>query len=183
MEPYLALIVAAFLLVIAGLLLWRWLLRWLKQPVRHRVEARGLKRYLEALLLRGYTGGLMIVDAPGTAAGTRRFIQFAKYIGDDGSGGLQFSFPLAPWSESYYARIKEELHRNRIQYATEETEGGPTVEFILVDLQQDLSQADLLARIVLVNVFGLSLDDCVELYYQGVSPRDEAIGVDRAAIS
>jgi len=111
-------VVAAVVAVVATLtFLWR----YGKRPYRYRdVHVRDLRRFLTTLLNRGYQGGLLFLEVRARRGG-RRFLQFAKYIGRDGEAGLEFSFPLAPWSRPYYDLLRARLETEAIHFELQDT--------------------------------------------------------------
>jgi hypothetical protein len=162
-----------------ALVVWLWW--WAKQPARHRINvAQGnFRLYLEALLYRGYDGGYMIIEAPDR----RRFIQFSKYIKNERVAGLQFDFPRAPWSEEYFGPLKALLDRRNYTNEIEKVDPAPkqrlknqVVEFLVIDLDQDLDKASELSKLVFLEVFRLNPSDTVTLWFVDVSIHDEKIG-------
>ena len=116
----------------------------------------------------------MVIEIPKTPV----FIQFSKYIMKNGCIGLQFDFPLAPWSEEYYEQLKQELQRSGFCYTTGQTRADEEVlvrEFLTVDIKKDVSKAATLARTILRSVFGLHEYSQVTLYFSNVSPKEETI--------
>ena len=103
------------------------------------------------------------------------FIQFSKYILKNGCIGLQFDFPVAPWSERYYEKLKLELEKNGFYYTSKQTRVHEVREFLTVDVKQDVSGAATLARSILRSVFGLHEHSPVTLYFSKVSPKEETI--------
>jgi hypothetical protein len=130
-----------------------------------------LEKYLEALLKRGFNGGFLIMEVPQTSL----FVQFSKYIKKKGPTGLQFDFPLAPWSEKYYNRLKSQLSKEKINYSTEEVSGGKVEEFLTVDLEQNIAKAAEVARLTLRSVFELGSGQAVTVYFQHINPKDEEV--------
>src|SRR5262245_58462306 len=135
--------VIAIALIISFLFAARWLLR---RPVRYRRKVNDdLTKFFKALLFRGYDKGILIIEAPNK----KRFIQFRKYIIKKGNLGLEFGFPLAPWSEKYYEHLNKLLYDREIEYETRSTGDDIVTSFIIVDLKQDLDRAMELAKMVL----------------------------------
>ena len=161
--------------------LWLLLGWWGKQPAKHRlnVEQGDFRRYIEALLYRGYQRGFMIIEA----RDRKRFIQFTKYIKKKKQVGLQFDFPRAPWSAEYFESLTELLNQRKFEYELQQVNPSPqhkledqVSEFIVVDLKQDLDAAVELTRLVLLEIFKLSPVDTVTLWYRHISLYDEKIG-------
>ena len=156
-------LIVGLTILIALVVLLRW---WGKQPAKHRLNvAQGnFSRYLEALLYRGYDGGYAIIEA----SDRRRFIQFSKYIKNENGVGLQFDFPRAPWSEEYFGPLKALLEQRTINYEIQPVDPAPeqnfknqVVEFLVIDLAQDLNKASELSKLVFLEVFRLSPSDTV----------------------
>jgi hypothetical protein len=89
--------------------------------------------------------------------------------------GIEFAFPLSPWSEQYYERLKQHLGERGITYRVERTGRLDTREFLNVDVATDLDRAETVARSALHDIFGLASDASVDVHYENVSPRDEII--------
>jgi hypothetical protein len=140
---------------------------WGRRRHKHRrVRLADLDRFLGALLTRGFNGGLVVIEIPKTPL----FLQFSKYVLKDGRVGLQLDFPVAPWSEKYYDRLKQELDKNGVYYTSQETRAHGVREFLMVDVKQSIGDAATLARTVFHSVFGMSEDTLVTVYFSGVSP-------------
>ncbi len=143
-----------------------------RKHYKHKVvPQRDLSRYFEALFTRGFNGGFLVIEVPNSPL----FIQFSKYVLKNGHVGLQFDFPMAPWSEKYYELLKQELSKMSFELSTRPTSGSKVREFLTVDLKQDIVSATTLARFVLQSVFGLDRDQTVTLYFENISPKDERI--------
>ena len=144
-----------------------------RKPYKHRrVPQANLNTYFEALLNRGFNGGVLIIEIPGSPL----FLQFSKYIFRDGHVGLRFVFPLAPWSESYYEQVCRELSKRGFDLVTLPTSKGQVSEFLTVDLKQNIAEAVNVARLVIQSVYRLKEDQTLELYFHNVSPKNERIG-------
>jgi hypothetical protein len=146
---------------------------WGRKPHKHReVSLADLEGFFEVLLRRGGNGGFMMIEIPRTSL----FVQFSKYILNGGLIGLQFDFPLAPWSEMYYEPLKQELQEGGLHYTVEPgREGGGVREFLTVDIGQDVRAAAGIARTVSTKVFRLREDLTVTVWFSNVSPREETI--------
>jgi hypothetical protein len=169
MQPWL--IVTA--IVVVGLLLFMW--RHGRRPYRYKnVEASHLKRFMETLLNRGYQGGLLILETKDNGR-EGRFLQFAKYIHGDGHSGLEFGFPLAPWSRPYYAALRKNLETDGVKFRLEDTGRQDTEQFLLVDLGKDMRIAQRVADIAIETVFG-SKSSTFQAHYENISLREETIG-------
>ncbi|HET8670697.1 MAG TPA: hypothetical protein VFM05_08755 [Candidatus Saccharimonadales bacterium] len=171
------LIIGLTTLIVLMILFW-W---WGKRPARHRINlAQGnFRRYMEALLSRGYDRGFMIIEAPDR----RRFIQFSKYIKNETGAGLQFDFPLVPWSEEYFEPLKAVLDQRSYKCQIEHVNPSPkhevknqVREFLVIDLEQDLEKASELSKLVFLEVFKLKPSDMVTLWFVNISINDERIG-------
>ena len=154
MITYLIILVPLVLVVLYGVI---WLLR---RPHRYRRRVDDdLSKFFRALRDEDYGTGFLVIEAPNK----KRFIQFARYTGKR-KAGIQFDFPLAPWSEKYYEKLKTTLYAKGIDYETKTTGQDTVVSFITVDLKEDLGKAMELARLVLVEVFQLKPDDRIKVY-------------------
>ena len=166
-------VVILLVVVVLAVLAFFW---WGKKPHKHRNIAQDqLEEFLEALFYRGYDGGFICIEIPKS----RSFIQFSKYMGTRGVVGLQFDFPLADWSKEYYAKLSSVLNDRAVKYEIQSTGEAGVSEFLVVDLKQDVKMASYLAKLVIQDVFDLGKDDCVDLYFENVSPRNEKIGFRR----
>jgi hypothetical protein len=169
------LLISVVILLLTVYLLWQ----YGKRPARHKVHAQGdFTKFLEALLYRGYDKGFLIIEAPTK----ERFLQFRKYIKSKGHVGLQFDFPLAPWSTKYYERLKKLLDERGYEYEIDPTDtldapgSNLVTEFLFLDLKQNLESANELTRLCLLEVFKLKPEETVTLYFVGGSPLEEKIG-------
>lgn len=150
------------------------------RPYRHKVIARGdFTKFLRTLLHRGYDGGYLVVE---TRKG-ERFVQFRKYIKSRSNVGLRFDFPRAPWSETYYEGLKELLDRHGYEFEIESAgarvidgEKNQVSEFVVVDLKKDFESASKLTSLILLELFKLSPEEVVTLYFVNISLLDEKIG-------
>ena len=104
------------------------------------------------------------------------FIQFSKYFLGKGRVGLKLDFPLAPWSEKYYERVKQELSKMSLKFSVVPTMETTVREFLTVDLGQDIDQAITLAKMILHSAFGLDQNQTFTLYFDNISHKDENIG-------
>ena len=87
---------------------------------------------------------------------------------------MQFDFPKVLWSENYYELVKSEVSKNAFQFSLEKD--SDCAEFIAVDLNQDISRAVALAKLIIQSVFKLNPNTKLDLYFENVSPKDEKIG-------
>ena len=144
--------------VLIGLIGLNWLLR---RPPRYRkIVDDDLSKFFKALLFDvKYPRGFLVIEAPNK----NRFIQFARYQ-KGRKPGIQFDFPHAPWSENYYDKLTSILHDNEIDFETEETGEKVVVSFLTVDFKQDWTKAMELAKLVLLEVFGLRPNDRIKVY-------------------
>jgi hypothetical protein len=104
-----------------------------------------------------------------------RFVQFAKYILENGEYGIWLGFPRAPWSQPYYDKLREELRRADFELETQETGEKVVSEFTLVDCGADVERAMQLVEIVFVRVFGSGPAVRLSVRAQDVSPREEVV--------
>ncbi len=154
MLTYLIILIPIILIALYGAL---WFLR--RPPRYRRRVGDDLTKFFKALRDEDYENGFLVIEAPNK----KRFIQFARYTGKK-KAGIQFDFPLAPWSEKYYEKLKAILYDQGIDYETQTTGQDTVVSFITVDLKQDLAKAMELARLVLLEVFKLNPDDRIRVY-------------------
>jgi hypothetical protein len=150
-----------YLIIIVAVLVLLYLLMWfLRRPPRYRrIVSDDLSKFFNALLNDDYPAGFLVIEAPDK----NRFVQFARYT-KDREPGIQFDFPRAPWSEPYYGKLNRILSDKGIDFETQAIGENTVVSFITVDLQKDLTKAMELARLVLVDVFGLGPDDRIKVY-------------------
>jgi hypothetical protein len=143
-----------------------------KKHYKHKnVSQKDLARYLEALLERGLNGGFLVIEVPNN----KLFIQFSKYFIKNGQAGLQFDFPMAPWSEKYFEQLKRELLKMNLDFSIVSASGVKSRKFIAVDLKRDINSAASFATFVLQSIFGLTKEQTLTLYFENISPKDEKI--------
>lgn len=116
----------------------------------NNLDREGVERGLEVLLKRGYDGAVAILTEPAT----QRFVQFQKYIGDQGTIGLQMHFPRAPWSEPFYSGVSEMLQRRGVSIHRTAVQGTPVVEFLEADFGSDVALAATVVDDVFAHIFG-----------------------------
>lgn len=147
-----------------------------KKPAIHKnISQEDLKKYFEVLLYRGYDRGYMIIQVSMDKR-FKRFLQVSKYIGDKNKLGLQFDYPLANWSKPYYEKFKSILNKNRIKFEIEKTDQDKIPEFLVIDVEKDLDKAYKISKLALQELYSLSPDDLIKLYFINVSEEDEKIG-------
>lgn len=142
-----------------------------RAPRYTRTVQDDLTKFFETLFERGYDRGFLVIEAP-----RNRFIQFSKYIRKRGELGLQFDFPLAPWSQKYYETLKKTLYERAIDYEIQSTGEDNVAAFITIDFKTDFTKAMDVAKLVLVQVFLLQPTDKLKLYFHNINPRDERVG-------
>jgi hypothetical protein len=142
-----------------------------RAPRYRRTVQDDLTKFFKTLFERGYDRGFLVIEAP-----RDRFIQFSKYIRKKGDLGLQFDFPLAPWSEKYYETLKRTLYERGIDYEIQSTGEDTIAAFISIDCKKDFTKAMDVAKLVLVEVFLLQPTDKLKLYFYNINPRDERVG-------
>jgi hypothetical protein len=158
--------------VAAGALVILW--HYGKRPYRYRsVHTRDLQRFFSTLLNRGYQGGLLILET-GRNKGDSRFLQFSKYIREEGPAGLEFGFPLAPWSRPWYDVLRRKLEADGVRFELQSTGRQDTTQFLVVDFASDLTMAQRVAELAVGVVFGEG-DPSFEAHYENVSPLDVTI--------
>jgi hypothetical protein len=151
-----------YLVIGAIVLILLYVARWyLRRPPRYRRNVNDdLSKFFKSLLYDvQYPTGFLVIEAPNK----KRFIQFARYQ-KGRMPGIQFDFPLAPWSENYYEKLNGILYDKGIDFETQATGEKVVVSFITVDLKQDWAKAIELAKLVLLEVFGLRPDDRIKVY-------------------
>ena len=153
--------VITYLLIGALVLILLYVANWyLRRPPRYRRNVNDdLSKFFKALLDENYPTGFLVIEAPNKD----RFVQFATYT-KGRKAGIQFDFPLAPWSKSYYEKLKGILHDKGIDFETEPTGEQVVASFITVDFEQDWAKAMDLAKLVLLEVFGMQPDDRIKVY-------------------
>jgi len=142
-----------------------------RAPRYRRTVQDDLTKCFKTLFERGYDRGFLVIEAP-----RDRFLQFSKYIRKKGDLGLQFDFPLAPWSEKYYETLKKTLYERGIDYEIQSTGEDTVAPFITIDFKKDFTKAMDVAKLVLVEVFLLQPTDKLKLYFHNINPRDERFG-------
>ena len=132
--------------------------RFMNRPPRYRRRAGDdLSKFFNALLNDEYETGLLMIEPD-----RKRFVQFRLYS-KDGERGVEFGFPLAPWSEHYYESLNKILYQQGVDYHTVTTGQNTVVSFIIVDLKQDLVAAMHLSKLVLLEVFKLKPEDKIRV--------------------
>ena len=159
------------LAAVGVLLLWQ----YGQRPRRYRnVQVGELARFIQTLLKRGYQGGLLILETK-TSRSDRRFLQFSKYIREDGRAGLEFGFPNAPWSRAYYDALRRELDAKGVAFTLQDTGRHDTTQFLVVDLERDVTKAQRVAELAVPIVFG-GASTGFQAHYENVSAMDVKVG-------
>lgn len=109
---------------------------------------------LEYLLRGGYNGGFVVFNFKGK----ERFIRFRKYIRAKGDYGLELSFPRADWSRVYFPRLVNFCGDNAIPYVVHPDTGDDGMEFLRVDVGQDIDAAFRLVGGIVDEVFSIPRD-------------------------
>lgn len=136
------------------------------KPARHRnLTQERVATLVEMLLERGQNGGALFVEERGGP----RFVQLAKYIGESSHSGIQCDFPLAKWSEAFYARVPECVTDLGLRAREMTTGRKDTQRFLTVDFGRDVKQATQLITCIVERVFGLELARDCEAYLVNVS--------------
>lgn len=144
----LILIIATILIVCAILLI----LRATKGP-EHTLES--IRKPIEDLLVRGYNGGFLIIDA----SGTNYFIQLRKYIITSDNYGIELSFPKAEWSRKFFPKLIIFCKQNDIKYQISKDQSTQNaLEFLQVDFGKDINRAHNCIKRIFTEIFGLSKD-------------------------
>jgi len=152
----------------AGLLLLLWYKS--KQPYWHRgVRFTDLNRFLEVLLRRGQPDGFMVVR-PSSTGEEEPFVQFAKRVDRARPAHLELAFPLAPWSETYFAPLERALAAAQIPYTVQPTLPGGVVRAYLYAPVDTVEEAHRVALITLVPVLGLNPESTLDVVFGGVDP-------------
>ena len=145
-----------------------------RRPLVHRTTLSRVSSLLDELLRRGYAGGVLIISVPGTDL----FVQFRKYIAAPHAYGLEYGFPRAGWSQSYFSLLLTALSAKTITFRREVAEDpwpeGVT-EFVMVDCGVNVERAEFLTRLTVLEVFGCPENVELEARFQGVSVKDETI--------
>jgi hypothetical protein len=91
------------------------------KPARHRNLTRErLTTLVGTLLERGQNGSALFVEERRGS----RFVQLTKYVGDRNHWGIQCDFPIAPWSEPYYAQVPECVSKLGLSFCCQAFPGG-----------------------------------------------------------
>jgi hypothetical protein len=82
-------------------------IRWLgRQPVYHRgKQPAEFSRFIATLQSESPDGAVLVVEHEGT----KRFVQFAKYVEEPADRAVTLGFPDAPWSRAFYEPVREQL--------------------------------------------------------------------------
>jgi|GEM_PF-2481245 len=142
-------------LLACAILLGRWLLR--RPPRYRRAVGDDLSKFFRPLLHEVYPASFLIIEV----GNKDRFLQFRRYERKS-EKGIQFDFPRAPWSETYYAALRKLLDEQGIEYVIDPTGQDTVVSFLTVDFQADVLKASQFATTVLRGVFGS--DNRLKLY-------------------
>lgn len=128
---YTLLIIALTLLALAGLV-------YAYQIISKGVlkAAEDLKSIINQLLQLGFDRGTLVIQEKNSG----KFIQFRKYIDNNGSSGLELGFPNANWSEKYFGDAIQYFEENKVPYLVRR-EGIDGMEFLLVNLEQNVDKA------------------------------------------
>lgn len=104
------------------------------------------------LLRSGFNDAILVVQN----TGSKRFIQFRKYIHDVGNFGIELGFPHVAWAEDYFPKLRAHCEENDIPYRIRTEPPGSNQEFLYVNCGQDVHMAQGLARAIWTRIFGLS---------------------------
>lgn len=149
------LLIGVIVLILLIVVLW-----FLNRPPRFRRSVNDdLSRFFKTLLYSNYETSFLVIEAPNK----HRFVQFARYQ-QGRKAGMQFDFPLAPWSEKYYEKLQRTLHDKGIDFETEPTSEKVVLSFITIDFKQDWEGAMEFAKLVLLEVFGMQPNDRIKIY-------------------
>lgn len=147
-----------FALVVTVVLYWRFGRDSVTGKTHRQVVAERSKQSfddirgnLEYLLRSGYDGGFYVFRFKGK----ERFIQFRKYIRAKGDYGLELGFPRADWSRVYFPRLVNFCQDNDIPYAIRPGMGDESMEFLYVDVGQDVDAAFRLVCGIVDDVFSI----------------------------
>ena len=136
------------------------------KPARHRnLTQERVTTLVEMLLERGRNGAALFVEERGGP----RFVQLAKYVGESNHWGIQCDFPLATWSEAFYARVPECVTDLGLRAREMTTGRKDTQRFLTVDFGRNVKQATQLITCIVERVFGLELARDCEAYLVNVS--------------
>jgi hypothetical protein len=142
-----------------------------KRPLYHKnVTLPEIGIHLRALLKRGYDGGFIIIED----MKSEKFIQFAKYVRENGNIGLESSFPRAPWSEKYYEKLKDFLRSQNIPFLAQPVTSDPVTEFIDIDCHSDIDLAVRLVEGIFCNVFQVR-ELSFRVRGENISAKDELV--------
>ncbi len=143
------------------------------KPARHRnLTQERVTTLVEMLLERGRNGAALFVEERGGS----RFVQLAKYVAESNHWGIQCDFPLAKWSEQFYARVPECVTDLGLRAREMTTGRKDTQRFLTVDFGRNVKQATQLITCIVERVFGLELARDCEAYLVNVSVQRPTAG-------
>ena len=121
--------------IILGLLIFLFFIFiwWGNKPIYYKnVQTNEFEKYVKAFLNQSKTGSLIFIQHESSD----RFVQFAKYESKDLRPILNFGFPDAPWSRTYFDNVLVMLQENHIDYETMKAERMVN-QFIYVNIASD----------------------------------------------
>ena len=136
---------------------------WLKRPVYYKsVPLIGVEHFLSDLFQYFADGSILYVEHPGSL----RFVQFVKYVDDQGHPKLHFSFPEADWSAPCFTKIAAALQAAGVVYRVRDTTQPLCPRFLDVDGVTDPQLAFLVTRAVL-SAMGFGESDTFRIHFRG----------------
>lgn len=136
------------------------------RPYKHRnINQKDVFRFLNSLLFRTGGQGFLVVELPISDY----FIQFSKYEFKN-EVGLEFDFPLAPWSKKYYYYVEKTIISLKIKYKKDKVSNekdNQVEEFLNIDFKQDINTAVKLSEALFREVFKLDENSTLTIYFGG----------------
>ena len=162
--------IVCFFLIVAIFAVW-----WIKRPYYHRgVERHEFDRFFRTLIEFCADNSLLFIEHEGS----KRFIQYAKYVQDEFNKTINFGFPDAPWSRDYIKPLIKALEASGIDYDIQSTndESGLVPRFVDVninanDIEDTIKKCDLIARIAF-EAMGLTHADKFRIYFEAEHDKD-----------
>lgn len=127
-----------------------------------------LEKALSDLLRRGFHYGFIVIKI----SYSNRFIQFRKYINAPGEYGLQFGFPKAKWSLPYFDDVFKVCREIDSGCYVVDDDG---VDFLYMECGKDVQKAQLCAKRVLTEVFGVTNDTKLFILLEGAALWDDEL--------
>ena len=143
---------------------------WGKKPNYYRnKESSDFQRFIEGLIRQGSNGSLLFIKHQKS----NRFVQFAKYITEDSEIVINFGFPDANWSKSYFKPLIEALDKAEFDYQVQGTRDASefVTRFLEVnkkvdDVEKAAEEFSLIAKIAF-SVMGIGDREKYRIHFEG----------------